>query len=113
MTTIGYVYAPKNKSFPGYIKIGQTAHLSQRLKQFNDTGIPDSKPTLLLFVLKITNFKRAERLLHIALADKWDSLSKEYFKASYNQVLCRCGNLHTLSRAAIFCYDYRHNLLGE
>ncbi|ADG40339.1 GIY-YIG nuclease family protein [Leuconostoc kimchii] len=189
MTTIGYVYALENKSFPGYIKIGQTAHLSQRLKQFNDTGIPDSRPTLLLFALKITNFKRAERLLHIALADKRDSLSKEYFKASYNQVksafdlllfndpnaefvkpnaynakvtgidqpnvirkigqrpnrnfhylsipigaklqfkddpkievtvldgknqvLCRCGNLHTLSRAAICCYDYRHNLSGE
>lgn len=86
MTDIGYVYALENKSFPGYIKVGQTTNLAKRLKQFNDTGIPDSKPTLLLFALKLSNFKKAERLLHKALSDKRDSSSKEYFKASFNQV---------------------------
>lgn len=189
MTDIGYVYALENKSFPGYIKIGQTTNLDNRLKQFNNTGIPDSKPTLLLFALKITNFKKAERLLHKSLADKRDSLSKEYFKANFNQVksvfdllffndphaeyvkpneynaritgiykpnvvrktgqrpnrsfhylsipvgaklkfkddsrievtvidsknqvLCRCGHKHSLSRAAICCYDFYHKLSEE
>ncbi|MEX0380187.1 GIY-YIG nuclease family protein [Leuconostoc sp. MS02] len=189
MTTTGYVYALENKAFPGYIKIGQTTNLDNRLKQFNNTGIPDSKPTLLLFALKITNFKKAERILHKSLADKRDSISKEYFKASYNQVktvfdlllfndpnaefvkpndynanitgiykpnivrktgqrpnrsfhylsipvgaklkfkdntkievividnknqvLCRCGRKHSLSRAAICCYDFDHQLPEE
>ncbi|MEO3698205.1 GIY-YIG nuclease family protein, partial [Leuconostoc falkenbergense] len=40
MTDIGYLYALENKSFPGYIKIGQTTNLDNRLKQFNNTGIP-------------------------------------------------------------------------
>ncbi|KRM13179.1 GIY-YIG nuclease family protein [Paucilactobacillus suebicus] len=182
----GYVYALENKSFPGYIKIGQTSNLSRRLAEFNDTGIPDGKPTLLLFAVKIQNYKKAEHLLHKALSDKRESSSKEFFKATYNQtkeafdlltfndnlaewirpekynsqitgkeykvvqrktgsrpnrtfkylsipagatltfkedpsikvtvldgknhVLCRCGQKHTLSRAAICCYDYYHQL---
>jgi hypothetical protein len=182
----GYVYALENKAFPGYIKVGQTKNLSRRLAQFNDTGIPDGKPTLLLFAVKLNGYKKAERLLHSALSEKRESSSKEFFKATFNQVktafkllafndpeaewirpetynsaitgktytavkrkvgsrpnrtfkylsipigatltfkespkiqvtvidaknhvLCRCGQKHTLSRAAICCYDYYHEL---
>lgn len=182
----GYIYALENKSFSGYIKIGQTKNLEHRLFQFNSTGIPDGKPTLLLFAVYIKNYKKAERILHKTLSDKRESSSKEYFKATYNQVksafslltfndptaemirpeiynskitgkkykvvtrkigtrpnrtfkylsipagarlvfkespnlvvtvldeknhvLCRCGKKHSLSRAAICCYDYYHKL---
>lgn len=82
----GYVYALENKAFPGYIKVGQTKNLSRRLAQFNDTGIPDGKPTLLLFAVKLTGYKKAERLLHSALSEKRESSSKEFFKATFNQV---------------------------
>lgn len=186
---IGYVYALENKAFPGYIKIGQTKDMARRLAQFNDTGIPDGKPTLLLFAVKIMNYKKAERLLHRALSSMRESPSKEFFKATYNQtkeafklltfndptaewirpkeynskitgkkytvisrkigsrpnrtfkylsipagakltfredpnikvtvidgknhVLCHCGKEHTLSRAAICCYDHYHQLPEE
>lgn len=82
----GFVYALENKSFPGYIKVGQTKNLKQRLLQFNNTGIPDGKPTLLLFAAFLNNYKKAERILHRALSDKRESSSKEFFKATYNQV---------------------------
>ncbi|MFT8838291.1 GIY-YIG nuclease family protein [Liquorilactobacillus satsumensis] len=186
---LGFVYALENKSFPGYIKIGQTKNLTNRLAQLNNTGIPDGKPTLLLFAVQLNNYKHAERLLHSALADKRESTSKEFFKATYNQVktafdlltfndehaalirpeeynskitgktyqiitrkigsrpnrtfkylsipagaklsfkedpkiqvtvldgknhvLCYCGQKHTLSRAAICCYDFYHRLSAE
>lgn len=182
----GFVYALENKSFPGYIKVGQTKNLKQRLLQFNNTGIPDGKPTLLLFAAFLNNYKKAERILHRSLSDKRESSSKEFFKATYNQVkaefellifndsnaelirpekynslitgktyivskrkigsrpnrtfqylsipagaqltfkedssikvtvidkknhvLCCCGKEHTLSRAAICCYDFFHNV---
>lgn len=77
---IGYVYALENKAFPGYIKIGQTKDMARRLAQFNDTGIPDGKPTLLLFAVKIMNYKKAERLLHRALSSMRESPSKEFLK---------------------------------
>ncbi|EJF00797.1 GIY-YIG nuclease family protein [Liquorilactobacillus mali] len=185
----GFVYAFENKAFPGYIKIGQTKNLEHRLAQFNDTGIPEGKPTLLLFAVYLENYKKAERILHKALADKRESSSKEFFKATYNQVknifelltfndtnalwirpeeynakitgktfkvvqrrigtrpnrnfkylsiptgakltfkenpnlvvtvideknhvLCCCGKAHTLSRAAICCYDFYHALPNE
>ena len=32
---------------------------------------------------------------------------------SKNQVLCRCGHKHSLSRAAICCYDFYHKLPEE
>ncbi|KRL76334.1 GIY-YIG nuclease family protein [Secundilactobacillus paracollinoides] len=182
----GYVYALENKAFPGYIKVGQTKNLARRLAQFNSTGIPQEKPTLLLFAVHLNHYKKAERILHKALSDKRESTSTEFFKATYNQVraefdllsfndpnaelvrpekfnekitgkpiqvvkrkvgsrpnrtfkylsipagskltfkedpklqvtviddknhvLCRCGKEHTLSRAAICCFDYFHQL---
>ncbi|WP_404900059.1 GIY-YIG nuclease family protein [Levilactobacillus brevis] len=185
----GFVYALENKSFPGYIKIGQTKNLKKRLLQFNNTGIPEGKPTLLLFAAHIKNYKKAERVLHRSLSDKRESKSKEFFKTTYNQVkaefelltfndpaaelirpeiynslitgkaytvtkrkigsrpnrtfqylsipagaqltfkedskikvtvidgknhvLCRCGKEHTLSRAAICCYDFFHKIPVE
>lgn len=185
----GFVYALENKAFPGYIKVGQTKNLEHRLAQFNDTGIPDGKPTLLLFAVYLENYKKAERILHKALSDKRESSFKEFFKATYNQVksvfelltfndanallirpeeynskiigktfeivkrkigtrpnrnfrylsiptgakltfkentklvvtvideknhvLCCCGKKHTLSRAAICCYDSYHALPPE
>ncbi|KZL38957.1 GIY-YIG nuclease family protein [Secundilactobacillus collinoides] len=185
----GYVYALENKSFPGYIKVGQTKNLERRLAQFNSTGIPQEKPTLLLFAVRLNQYKKAERILHKAMSDKRESASTEFFKATYNQVkaefellrfndpnatlvrpekfnekitgkeievvkrqvgsrpnrtfkylsipagsklsfkddpkiqvtvldgknhvLCRCGKEHTLSRTAICCYDYFHQVPAE
>ncbi|MBB5888742.1 GIY-YIG nuclease family protein [Lactovum miscens] len=86
MVEKGYVYALENKSFPGMIKIGQTKNLHKRLKQFNDTGIPTSNPTLLLFAYHLDNYTKAERLLHQVFTDKRDSFNKEWFKVSFNQV---------------------------
>lgn len=82
----GFVYALENKSFPGMIKIGQTKDLHKRLKQFNDTGMPDSNPTLLLFAFRLENYQKAERLLHQVFTDKRQSSKKEWFTVSFNQV---------------------------
>lgn len=76
----GYIYALENKSFSGYIKIGQTKNLEHRLFQFNSTGIPDGKPTLLLFAVYIKNYKKAERILHKTLSDKRKALQKNISK---------------------------------
>ncbi|MFC4652614.1 GIY-YIG nuclease family protein [Lactococcus nasutitermitis] len=86
MSEKGFVYALENKSFPGMIKIGQTTNLHKRLKQFNNTGMPNSSPTLLLFALELDNYKKAERLLHNTFFDKRESKAKEWFEVSFNQV---------------------------
>ena len=86
MSEKGYVYALENKSFPGMIKIGQTKNLHKRLKQFNNTGMPDRNPTLLLFAFRLENYQKAERLLHNVFTDKRQSSKKEWFTVSFNQV---------------------------
>jgi len=68
MPQTNYVYAMKSPAFPGFIKIGKTQHVKQRLSQLNVSCAP--APHVVVAVAPSFDQSRDEKTAHAFFSDK-------------------------------------------
>ena len=81
----GIVYVLINEAFDGYLKIGKTINLEQRLKQLDNTSVP--LPFRCVFAIKIPDMDEIERLAHGAFADHRTRSNREFFEVDPSRVI--------------------------
>lgn len=79
------VYVLSNPAFDGYIKVGRTVNLEQRLRQLDNTSVP--LPFRCEFAIEIDNDVEAERLVHLAFADVRVRSNREFFEIEAQRVI--------------------------
>lgn len=72
------VYVLSNPAFDGYVKVGRTVDLEQRLKQLDNTSVP--LPFRCEFAIEVPNDVEAEKLVHQAFADARVRSNREFFE---------------------------------
>ena len=71
------VYIAINEAMPGYVKIGRTNNIAQRIRTLDGTSIP--LPFECFFAARVTNGTEVERLLHETFGDQRVRRSREFF----------------------------------
>jgi len=79
------VYILTNLAMPGYVKIGRTTNLSQRLLSLDNTSIP--LPFECFYASKVNDSYFVEKQLHRAFDDNRIRKNREFFKISPEQVV--------------------------
>ena len=74
----GIVYILSNPAMEGYIKIGSTRDLQQRLKDLDGTGVP--RAFVVEHAALVNNYREVERQLHIAFGDRRVRSNREFFE---------------------------------
>lgn len=74
----GIVYVLVNDAFDGYVKIGKTYNLEQRLRQLDNTSVP--LPFRCVYAVKVPDMDVTERLAHGAFADHRTRSNREFFE---------------------------------
>jgi hypothetical protein len=87
---IGYVYIFTNESFrDGWVKIGKTTDIKERLKQLDNTSCP--LPFDVFATLKTRRYDKAEKFVHEFISHFNQSLrirpNREYFKVDPQEAL--------------------------
>ena len=72
------IYILTNPAFEGYVKIGKTTNLKQRLRSLDNTSIP--LPFRCTYAARVTNVDAAEKLLHDAFGDRRVRDNREFFE---------------------------------
>ena len=81
----GIVYVLINEAFDGYLKIGKTINLEQRLKQLDNTSVP--LPFRCVYAVKVPDMDAIERLAHGAFADHRTRSNREFFEVDPSRVI--------------------------
>ena len=79
------VYVLSNPAFDGYVKVGRTIDLEQRLKQLDNTSVP--LPFRCEFAIEVPNDVEAEKLVHQAFADARVRSNREFFEIEPRRVI--------------------------
>lgn len=79
------VYVLSNPAFDGYVKVGRTVDLEQRLKQLDNTSVP--LPFRCEFAIEVPNDVEAEKLVHQAFADARVRSNREFFEIEPQRVI--------------------------
>ncbi|MBR5092637.1 MAG: GIY-YIG nuclease family protein [Bacteroidales bacterium] len=111
--SIGYVYIFTNKSFrEGWVKIGKTQNIKQRLLQLDNTSCP--LPFDVYATLKTNRYDEAEDFVHEFISHFNQSLrirpNREYFNVSPEEaldILYKVKRLMNEPDAEIIVYDER------
>jgi hypothetical protein len=74
------IYVLINEAMPGYIKIGRTTNLEQRVRSLDTTNIP--LPFECFYACTVENADFVERQLHDAFLDHRVRSSREFFEIS-------------------------------
>lgn len=74
----GIVYVLINPAMPGYVKIGKTTNLIQRIAKFNSDAVPE--PFVCVYAAKVSNRHKVEQLLHAVFSDRRATRDREFFK---------------------------------
>jgi len=82
---LGVVYVLLNDAFDGYVKIGKTRYLDQRLRSLDNTSLP--LPFWCVYAIEVPNDDEVERLLHQAFADLRIRRSREFFDIDPQRVI--------------------------
>jgi len=83
MTEIIYILI--NESMPGYVKIGRTTNLEQRIRSLDTTGVP--LPFECFYACTVANADFVETQLHDAFLDHRVRSSREFFEISPERVV--------------------------
>lgn len=83
MTDIVYVLI--NEAMPGYVKIGKTDNLEQRIRSLDTTSVP--LPFECFYAARVNNATEVERLLHDAFADHRVRKNREFFEISPDRIV--------------------------
>jgi hypothetical protein len=81
----GIVYVLINEAFDGYVKIGKTINLEQRLKQLDNTSVP--LPFRCVYAVKVPDMDAIERLAHKAFADYRVRSNREFFEIDPSRII--------------------------
>ncbi len=79
------IYILINEAMPGYIKIGRTTNLEQRMRSLDTTSVP--LPFECFFACTVSDSNFVERQLHDAFADQSVRSSREFFELAPERVL--------------------------
>lgn len=79
------VYVLSNPAFEGYVKVGRTVDLEQRLRQLDNTSVP--LPFRCEFAIEVNDEVQAERLVHMAFADVRVRSNREFFEIEAQRVI--------------------------
>lgn len=79
------IYILTNPAFEGYVKIGKTTNLKQRLRSLDNTSIP--LPFRCTYAARVTNVDAAEKLLHDAFGDRRVRDNREFFEIDPMRVI--------------------------
>ncbi len=74
------IYILINESMPGYVKIGRTTNLEQRIRSLDTTGTP--LPFECFYACTVKDAQFVERQLHDAFLDHRIRSSREFFEIS-------------------------------
>ena len=74
------IYILINESMPGYVKIGRTNNLEQRIRSLDTTGVP--LPFECFYACQVIDSQFVERQLHDAFLDHRVRSSREFFEIS-------------------------------
>ena len=74
----GIVYVLQNPAMPGYVKIGMTDNLDQRMQQLFNSSVP--APFICHYAARVQNPARVERALHEIFGDKRAHPRREFFE---------------------------------
>ena len=74
----GIVYVLVNEAFDGYVKIGKTINLEQRLRQLDNTSVP--LPFRCVYAVKVSDMDTVEKLAHGAFVDHRTRSNREFFE---------------------------------
>jgi hypothetical protein len=78
------IYVLINESMPGYVKIGRTTDLEQRIRTLDTTGIP--LPFECFYACTVNDSNFIEKQLHDAFLDNRVRSSREFFEISPERV---------------------------
>ena len=76
-TNTGIVYVLENPAMPGYVKLGRTENLTQRMQGLFDTSVP--VPFTCYYAARVADPARVERTLFEAFGDKRSHPRREFF----------------------------------
>ncbi len=79
------IYVLINEAMPGYVKIGKTNNLEQRIRSLDTTGVP--LPFECFYACKVRDAVFAERQLFDAFLDHRVRSSREFFEISPERVV--------------------------
>lgn len=78
------IYILINEAMPGYVKVGRTIDLAQRLRDLYTTPVP--LPFECFYAARVEKGKRVEQHLHDAFADHRVSSGREFFEIAPERV---------------------------
>jgi hypothetical protein len=81
----GTVYALSNPAMDGYVKIGKTSKLEQRLKSLDNTSTP--LPFRCVFAVEVEDMDQVERLAHEAFKKYRVRSNREFFEIDEEQAV--------------------------
>lgn len=79
------VYVLTNPAFEGYVKVGRTINLEQRLRQLDNTSVP--LPFRCVYAVEVDDEFEVERLVHQAFADHRTRTTREFFEVDPQRVI--------------------------
>lgn len=79
------IYVLINEAMPGYVKIGRTSNLEQRVRCLDTTSVP--LPFECFYACTVKDSAMVERNLHDAFLDKRVRSSREFFEISPERVV--------------------------
>ncbi len=83
--TKGIIYILTNPSMSGYVKIGKTSNLENRLKQLDNTSV--ALPFQCVYASEVADYEVAEKLLHDAFSDTRSRSTREFFEIDEQRVI--------------------------
>lgn len=78
------IYVLTNEAMPGYVKIGRTSNLAQRIPQLDNTSVP--LPFECVFAIEVESLD-AEKLVHDAFATARVRKNREFFEIAPERVI--------------------------
>ena len=79
------IYILINEAMPGYVKIGKTNNLEQRIRSLDTTGVP--LPFECFYACTVTDSAFVERQLHDSFLDHRVRSSREFFEIAPERVV--------------------------
>jgi len=79
------VYVLINEAMPGYVKIGKTTDLEQRIRSLDNTSVP--LPFECFYAARVNDSAFVEKNLHDAFADVRVRKNREYFEISPDRIV--------------------------
>ena len=79
------VYVLTDPAFEGYVKVGRTTNLEQRLRSLDNTSVP--LPFRCVFAVEVEDDAQVEKLVHQAFADHRTRTTREFFEVDPQRIM--------------------------